>query len=348
MLLNQTPIRTAKNYGINDIDVDVNFPEKICEFEGLNLRGDLDKIRICKDKKINTFKYGNGKVLLDQIQKQANVELQIDVEKDLKEVILDFNLSKENENLIENVLINVNENVSGTIIIRFISQENQAFYHNGQIKVTSQKGSNLNIILLNLLNENSQNFISIENILEENAALEYTIVDFGGKNSITNYYSNLKGDRAKNNVNTIYFGNNEQLLDLNYIADVYGKKADINMNLKGAITNKAKKHFKGTIDFKRGCKKAKGDENEYCTILQDSAKSMSLPILLCSEEDVEGNHSAAAGKIDPKQLFYLMTRGFSTKEAQKLAVRAGFNEIIETIQNEEIKSQIIEEMEKKL
>ena len=40
----------------------------------------------------------------------------------------------------------------------------------------------------------SNNFISFENLFEENAKVNYTIVDFGGRNSITNYYSNLVGD----------------------------------------------------------------------------------------------------------------------------------------------------------
>ena len=75
---------------------------------------------------------------------------------------------------------------------------------------------------------------------------------------------------------------------------------------------------------------------------------ISLPILLCSEENVEGNHSSSAGKIDEKQLFYIMSRGFTYKEAMKLMVRARFNEILENIKNEELKEEILEEIDKRL
>ena len=118
------------------------------------------------------------------------------------------------------------------------------------------------------------------------------------------------------------------------------------MDLKGAISGNCKKHFKGTIDFKKGCKKSKGNENEYCTILSDKAKSIALPMLLCTEEDVEGNHSTAAGKIDSKKLFYLMTRGLSKADSERLIVRAQFNSVLEKIENEEIRNEILKKIDK--
>ena len=83
-------------------------------------------------------------------------------------------------------------------------------------------------------------------------------------------------------------------------------------------------------------------------LLSDSAKSLALPMLLCSEEDVEGNHSCASGKIGEKELFYIMSRGFELKEAIKLMVRAKFNKILENIEDEELKEKILNEINKRL
>ena len=71
-------------------------------------------------------------------------------------------------------------------------------------------------------------------------------------------------------------------------------------------------------------------------------------MLLCSEEDVEGNHSSSAGKVGEKELFYIMSRGFNFKEAMKLMVRAKFNKILENIKNEDIKNEILTEINSKL
>ena len=112
------------------------------------------------------------------------------------------------------------------------------------------------------------------------------------------------------------------------------------------IKDNARKHFKGTIDFKKGCEKATGNENEACMLLSDTAKSLALPMLLCSEEDVEGNHSSSSGKANDKELFYIMSRGFDKKSAMKLLVRARFNNILENIKQENLKEEILQEMDK--
>lgn len=118
--------------------------------------------------------------------------------------------------------------------------------------------------------------------------------------------------------------------------------------MQGALNGSAKKHFKGTIDFKKGAKKSIGKENEFCMLVSDKAKSIALPMLLCSEEDVEGEHSTASGKIDNKELFYIMSRGFNKNEAIKLIIRARFNKIIAKIKDENIKNEILQEIESRL
>ncbi len=347
---NETPIRTAKNYNINNIKLEnIEIPENIQEFGGLKFLGDITDFEILEMNKFTEFKYGNGEFLENQIKDKSNKNININaINNENKELQLDYKFSKDNKNLIENIEINLKEKSNSTIILKYKSIDNTDAYQNSKIKVIANKEAKAHIIILNMLNNKSNNFIAIENVLEENADVKYTIIDFGGKNSVTNYYANLNGDNSNNSLNTIYLGNEEQVIDLNYIMECYGKKANAKMDVKGAIDGICKKHFKGTIDFKKGCKKAIGDEKEYCTILSDTAKSISLPVLLCTEEDVEGSHSSACGKIDQEELFYLMTRGLTKTEAQKLIIRAGFNEIIEDIENEKIKKEILEQIDMKL
>ena len=83
-------------------------------------------------------------------------------------------------------------------------------------------------------------------------------------------------------------------------------------------------------------------------LISDNAKSLALPMLLCAEEDVEGNQSSAAGKIDNKELFYIESRGFDKVQAMKLIVRARFNAILNNIENEELRQEILEEIDYRL
>lgn len=344
--INETPVRTSRNFNINNAKLkDIDIPKTIGEFKNVNIIGQVT------DDANNDYNltYGLGNELEKQVKQDANKNLKIVVEKDINQnVEIDFNFDNQNLNLVDNIEIISKEDTKSTIIIKYKTEKDIQAYHNGIIRVLAKKNSKLNIIVVNLINTESNNFISFENSFEENAKVNYTIVDFGGKNSITNYYSNLAGENSENIINGIYLGKENQFFDLNYIGELRGKKSNIDIEIQGALKDTAKKHFKGTIDFKKGCKKATGNENEFCTLLSEKAKSIALPMLLCSEEEVEGNHSSAAGKVGQKELFYIMSRGFDTKEAMKLIVRAKFNSIIENIKEEDLKEEILNEIDKRL
>ena len=349
--LNETPVRTAKNFRINNIKLEnIEVPEVIPTFENVTIIGDTSKIDIDSNTDINLV-YGLSEELTNQVKTQANQKIKLNINSNQNkksESEIDFNFDNENSVLIDNIEIIANENTKSTIIIKYTSNQENESYHNGIIKAKAEKNAELNIVLVNLMNTKSNNFLAIENDFEENAKINYTIVDFGGKHSITNYYSNLQGDGCDNQLNTIYLGKENQVFDLNYIGELRGKKSNIDIEAQGALKDTSKKHFKGTIDFKKGCKKATGNENEACMLLSDTAKSIALPMLLCSEEEVEGNHSSSAGKIGEKELFYIMSRGFELKEAMKLMVRARFNQILEKIENDELRKEILQEIDKRL
>lgn len=348
--LNETPVRTSRNFNINNIKLkDINIPTDIKEFNNVNITNNSSKINISSEVRDISLTYGVGEVLINQLKENCNKKLNLQVDcLQNKEVIIDFDFNSDNDTLLEHVEIVTSENSKSTIILKYSSNDNSEYWHNGLLKVHANKNSEVNIVIANLMNTNSNNFMSIESILDENAKVNYTLIDFGGKNSITNYYSNLLGDNADNGLNTIYLGKEKQLFDLNYIGELRGKKSNIDIEVQGALKDNAKKHFKGTIDFKKGCKKAKGNENEACMLLSDTAKSIALPMLLCSEEDVEGNHSSSAGKIGEKELFYIMSRGFELKEAMKLMVRAKFNKILANIKKVELVEEILNEIDKRL
>lgn len=346
--INETPARTSRNFNINNIKLEnIEIPENITTFENVTITGENPIIEN-NTSNINLV-YGLGEVLISQVKTQSNQKLKLTIDSKVnKETQIEFQFDDENLALLEDIEIVAKEDTNSTIIIKYLSDDKVQAYHNGILRVNAKENSNINIIIVNLMNSNSNNFMSIENSLEDNSKINYCIVDFGGKNSITNYYSNIIGANSDNKLNTIYLGKENQLFDLNYIGELRGEKSNIDIEVQGALKDSAKKHFKGTIDFKKGCKKATGNENEACMLLSDKAKSLALPMLLCSEEDVEGNHSSSAGKIGEKELFYIMSRGFELKEAMKLMVRAKFNKILENIENEGLKEEILQEIDERL
>jgi len=184
--------------------------------------------------------------------------------------------------------------------------------------------------------------------LQKNANLTLNIVDFSLNNSIYNYKSKILGENSNSNINTLYMGNESATIDINYLIEIYSPFSKANMEVIGALNDESRKHFKGTIDFKKGCKKSIGNENDFCMLLSNKTKSKSLPMLLCTEEDVDGKHSSSVGKVNEKELFYIMSRGLNYDEARKLIVKAKCTNIINQLFDEDLKNEILNKIDGKI
>ena len=62
-------------------------------------------------------------------------------------------------------------------------------------------------------------------------------------------------------------------------------------------------------------------------LLDDAVVNQTIPLILCEEEDVEGNHGATIGKLDEELLFYLESRGMSEEAVYEMMARARIDTI---------------------
>lgn len=171
--LNETPVRTARNFNINNIKLeDIEFPQEIKEFKNaiIYLESSKDKAEFVKTN-IN-LTYGLGETFYKQVTNNSNYDLKIDINSKMKNLItLDFNFDANNLNLIENIYIEAKENTKSTIIIKYKASENLKCFHNGIIKLKADEKSEVNMVFVNFLNTNSNNFIAMENEILEGAKL---------------------------------------------------------------------------------------------------------------------------------------------------------------------------------
>ncbi len=70
----------------------------------------------------------------------------------------------------------------------------------------------------------------------------------------------------------------------------------------GVLNEAAKKTLRATIDLVRGAKDAQGNEIETVMILGDDVVNKTMPVIICDEDDVAGNHGATIGSVSPEQL----------------------------------------------
>ena len=236
---------------------------------------------------------------------------------------IDINESKDiilecNSDIICNTVIDVSKNVNSTITIKYTGDN----YNIQNIIVNALENSNITI-----------NYVNISNAI--------SLI------SLYKYNSDNSGDNSSSYLNNIYLADNQDILDMNYYISHRGKSSNSNINVVGLLDGEAKKSFKGTIDFIEGCSKSIGKEKEESICLSDKAVSSSMPVLLCHEEDVEGAHGVANGKVDEETLFYIQSRGLNREESINLILQSKFNKYIELIKDESIREDILDYINKR-
>ena len=233
--------------------------------------------------------------------------------------------------LFDQIDIIYEENSSCNFILKYYSKDDHIHFHHLVEKVYSEKNSTGNITFLNMLNSNSKSFYSLNNQLDDSSSVVHNVMDIGASIKVNNVYSKLCGLSSKNYLNTIYFGQEDDILDYQYYLQNLGIESHSKMNIQGVLKDHSQKKFRGTIDFIKGCKQSIGEENENCVLLSDDCISRSLPQMLCEEEDVVGSHGVSSGRVSDEKLFYLMSRGYSRKDAEKMLVMSGFQTILQAV-----------------
>ena len=320
-ILNESPVKTTNGFRINNTKVDLDLPKEYnshdYEIENIDV---ISKIK-------NNFKSAIGL----EHETYKNIELDI-TDSDDKLIKIRYNFNG-NDNLVDNIDINVRKNISSSILVIYKTQDLLNHFHNGNINISAESGSSLNVTILCEFNEESINFLSGNIKCHESSSVTINLIDLSGKVRIYNFKSNTN-KLSTSKLNNIYVGKNNSLIDLNYYYSNLEESSCNNIEVQGILDGTSTKTFRGVIDFIKGAKKSVGYENENCLLLSDTSISKSLPIILCFEEEVVGTHSASSGKIDDNKLFYLMSRGIDEIEAKRLIIKSNFIKIINQIPSE--------------
>lgn len=178
-------------------------------------------------------------------------------------------------------------------------------------------------------------------ILDDDARVTVRHVVLGGSFTATGLAADLRGDRSRIDIDTSYLGAGADERDFNYIVRHRGKKTECNLDANGVLTGTSKKILRGTIDLMHGAKGAQGNERETVLLANKGVDNKTVPMILCDEDDVAGNHGATIGHVRPEQLFYMGCRGLSEKQAEELFISAKLEDAAITAPDEQMRDNVV-------
>lgn len=257
-------------------------------------------------------------------------------------LILNFN-DKENAISVQTILAKKDSEATVVLIYGKNIQN-----HIIQTKIYAEENAKIHLVKVQLLNENANQLDDTQIIANENAQIFFTQIELGGKHINSGIHTTLLGNHSSFKSDVAYICQNEQYLDMNHIVYHYGKKTDCDMQVNGTVKDKACKTYRGIIDFKNGCSGSKGNELEQTLLLSPNLNNKSMPVILCDEEDVEGEHGATLGRLSSDILFYMQTRGIEPKTAEKIMSRAKIQAAMDKIPDEKTKDLITNWLDKNI
>jgi Fe-S cluster assembly protein SufD len=223
----------------------------------------------------------------------------------------------------------IEENVSGG--------SDLAAYSNAAVELFVEQGAKLEYVSLQNLSRETWHFASHHARVERDAELDWVAGGFGSKKGKVRIQNDLAGPGATSRVTGAYFSDGTQHLDYDTFQEHMAPSTTSDFAFKGALRDDSTCVWRGMIRVERDAQKTNAYQENRNLLLSEKAHADAIPGLEILANDVRCTHAATIGQVDREELFYLMSRGLSKAEAERLIVRGFFSEILDRIELEPVR-----------
>ena len=138
----------------------------------------------------------------------------------------------------------------------------------------------------------------------------------------------LLGPGANSDMLGLYFGDDDQHFDFNTSQDHVAEHTSSDLLYKGALDGASRAAFRGIIRVLPGAQGTDAYQTNRNLLLSPESRADSLPNLEIEADDVKCSHGATVGQLDDEAKFYLMSRGLSLIQAERLVVLGFLGEVL--------------------
>ncbi|MRG85158.1 Fe-S cluster assembly protein SufD [Salinibacillus xinjiangensis] len=191
-------------------------------------------------------------------------------------------------------------------------------------------------------------YVNRRGVAYRDAKIEWAIGQMNDGNTISENVTNLMGDNSYAEAKAVSVGRGDQ--KQNFVANIthFGKFSEGYILQHGVMKDDANSIFSGIGKIEHGAMKSDAQQESRVLMLSQGARGDANPILLIDEDDVTAGHAASVGRVDPVQLYYLMSRGISKAEAERLIIHGFLNPVVEQIPIEAVRKQLTQVIERKV
>jgi Fe-S cluster assembly protein SufD len=121
-----------------------------------------------------------------------------------------------------------------------------------------------------------------------------------------------------------------------------------NVEIKAALFDSSKSSYEGQILITKDAQQTKSFLRDDVLLFGNGVSNVCKPVLEISANDVKASHGATSGQINEEQLYYLMSRGLTKKEALNIILKGFFESLLTKIEDEKIREKVTSELFKEI
>lgn len=251
--------------------------------------------------------------------------------------------------LFNHVIVVAEENSRLTYVENYISHnEQEETVANVVAEVIAHDNASISFGSVDNFAHGTTVYMNRRGVAYRDAKIEWALGQMNDGNTVSENITHLIGDNAFSYAKAVSVGRGDQIQNFTAKIVNYGKQSDGLILQHGVMKDSASAIFNGIGKIEHGATKANAEQESRVLMLSKNARGDANPILLIDEDDVTAGHAASVGRVDPIQLYYLMSRGISKQEAERLIIHGFLAPVVNEIPIKAVREQLTEVIERKV
>ncbi|GAA0439414.1 MAG: Fe-S cluster assembly protein SufD [Bacillota bacterium] len=251
--------------------------------------------------------------------------------------------------LFNHVLVVADEGSSLTYVENYFSHnEKEATVANVVTEVIAQDNAKISFGAVDNFAHGTTAYNNRRGVAYRDATVDWALGQMNDGNTVSENITHLVGENSLSNAKTVSVGRGDQTQNFTAKIVHFGKNSEGYILQHGVMKDKSTSIFNGIGKIEHGASKANAEQESRVLMLSEKARGDANPILLIDEDDVTAGHAASVGRVDPIQLYYLMSRGITQEEAERLIIHGFLAPVVNQLPIEAVKNQLTQVIERKV
>jgi Fe-S cluster assembly protein SufD len=239
----------------------------------------------------------------------------------------------ENASIFPHTLIVLDEGASATVIDHFVSARNERSVAIAVNDLTLGKNARLHYVGVQEWSDRATAFHLNTTEVERDANSTALQMNLGGAYIRGESDSHLLGEGSRSVMLSINPASGSREIDQRTFQDHFAPRATSDLLYHNALADSSRTIFAGLIKVEEDAHETDAYQKVRNLMLSDEAEANSMPGLEILADNVRCTHGATSGELNEDELFYMMARGITPKQAAQLIVRGFFGTVLERLEN---------------